>query len=313
MKEYVIISGKGGTGKTSLTAAFASLADNPILCDTDVDAADLHLLLQPEVLSHNDFWGGNLAVIDQQQCTECGYCRELCRFDAIREDYNVDQINCEGCGVCVDLCPEKAINFPQQKSGEWFISDTRVGPMVHAHLGIAEENSGKLVSLIRQETMKIAEKNNHALILTDGPPGIGCPVIAAIGGATAVIIIVEPTVSGLHDIKRVAGLADHFKVPAMLCVNKYDINIEVTMQIEEFAKTRDIVVLPRIPFDPIFIHALVQGRNVIEYDKNSATAKAVRKVWKAILSKPTCKKHSLLSINEALFNIPVGAENNLAK
>lgn len=298
MKEYVIISGKGGTGKTSLTAAFATLADNPILCDTDVDAADLHLLLQPSIISSNDFWGGNLAEIDQQQCTECGYCRELCRFNAIQENYKVDEINCEGCGVCVDLCPEQAIKFPQQKSGEWFISDTRVGPMVHAHLGIAEENSGKLVSLIRQETMKIAERNNHNLILTDGPPGIGCPVIAAIGGATAVIIIVEPTVSGLHDIKRVAGLADHFRVPAMLCVNKFDINIEVSVQIEEFAKTRNIAVLPRISFDPIFVHAMVQGKNVIEHAEDSATAEEIRAVWNAILSSPTPNKgQSLIMIN----------------
>lgn len=293
MKEYVIISGKGGTGKTSLTAAFASLANNPILCDTDVDAADLHLLLQPSVISRNDFWGGNLAVIDQQRCTECGYCRELCRFNAIPEDYKVDQINCEGCGVCVDLCPEQAIKFPQQKSGEWFISDTRVGPMIHAHLGIAEENSGKLVSLIRQETMKLAEKNDHNLILTDGPPGIGCPVIAAIGGATAVIIIVEPTVSGFHDIKRVADLAKHFRVPAMLCVNKFDINIEVTIQIEEFAKNSDITVLPRIPFDPLFIHALVQGKNVIEYAEDSATAGAIKEVWNAILSSPMSKGQTI--------------------
>ncbi len=304
MKEYVIISGKGGTGKTSITAAFATLADNPILCDTDVDAADLHLLLQPTIIERNDFWGGNLAEINHQQCTECGFCKELCRFDAIRDNYTIDTINCEGCGVCVDLCPEHVINFPQQKSGEWFISNTRVGPLVHAHLGIAEENSGKLVSLIRQETKKISEKENHGLILTDGPPGIGCPVIAAIGGASAVIIIVEPTISGMHDIIRVIELTDHFNVPAMVCVNKFDINIEITHQIEEFSKSRNKVVLPRIPFDPLFIHAMVQGKNVIEYEKDSSTAMTIKEVWNAVLQSSISEKLTLTTLNKTLISTP---------
>ncbi|MBT8368300.1 MAG: ATP-binding protein, partial [Deltaproteobacteria bacterium] len=199
MKELIVISGKGGTGKTSLMAAFSSLAENKVLCDTDVDAADLHLIMDPDVIRHTDFQSGNTAVIRKDHCSECDLCREMCRFNAISADYIVNPIDCEGCGVCVHFCPEKAIDFPENTCGEWFVSDTRFGPMVHARLGIAEENSGKLVTLVRQEARKIAEEKNLDLILTDGPPGVGCPVIASIGGASAVLIVTEPTVSGKHD------------------------------------------------------------------------------------------------------------------
>ena len=189
MKELVIISGKGGTGKTSLVGAFASLAKNKVLCDADVDAADLHLLMEPQVGEHHDFQGGNTAVINPDLCTECGLCRDLCRWDAISEDFTVDSLECEGCGVCYYFCPEKAIDFPLNTCGEWFVSDTRFGPMVHARLGIAEENSGKLVTLVRMEAKKLAEDKELSLILTDGPPGVGCPVIASIGNASAVLIV----------------------------------------------------------------------------------------------------------------------------
>ena len=260
MKEIVIISGKGGTGKTSLTASFAILAENPVLCDTDVDAADLHLLLQPEILQQTEFSGGCLAIIDKEKCTVCGYCRDLCRFEAISENFQVDPINCEGCGVCVDLCPEHAIYFPRQKSGDWFTSATKVGPMVHARLGIGEENSGKLVSLIRKEAHRLAEENHRRLILTDGPPGIGCPVIATITNCDAVVIVVEPTVSGFHDIRRVAELTSHFGVQTMLCVNRFDLNMKITEKIEKFGHDHDFAVLPRIPFDPDFTKAMVERR-----------------------------------------------------
>ena len=213
MKELIVISGKGGTGKTSLMAAFASLAENKVLCDADVDAADLHLIMAPEVRERRDFQSGNTAVIDQDKCTECGQCLDLCRWNAISNDFEVNAIACEGCGVCVYFCPEKAIDFPENTCGEWFVSDTRFGPMVHARLGIAEENSGKLVTLVRQQAGKLAEAKNLDLILTDGPPGVGCPVIASVGGATAVLIVTEPTVSGVHDMQRVAQLAAHFKFP----------------------------------------------------------------------------------------------------
>jgi MinD superfamily P-loop ATPase len=287
MKEIVIISGKGGTGKTSLTASFAILAENPVLCDTDVDAADLHLLIQPEVRTQSPFSGGFLALINDDKCTSCGRCLELCRFDAISTDFQVDPVSCEGCGVCVDLCPEKAIDFPSQKSGDWFISDTRVGPMVHARLGIAEENSGKLVSLIRREARQIAEENGYELILTDGPPGIGCPVIASITNSEAVVIIVEPTVSGFHDIQRVTELTKHFGIQSMLCVNRFDINIEMTQKIENFATGQNCTVLPRIPFDPDFTKAMVEGKTLIEYASTSPTAKRVQLVWQNILEVST--------------------------
>lgn len=287
IRELVVVSGKGGTGKTSITAAFASLAESSVLCDADVDAADLHLLMAPTVRKKTDFMGGCLAEIRKDDCVECDRCRELCRFDAISEDYVVDAINCEGCGVCVDLCPEQAIDFPVQKCGEWFISDTRFGPMVHARLGIAEENSGKLVSLVRQETKKLAEEKGREFILTDGPPGIGCPVIASIGGATALAIIVEPTVSGLHDMKRVAELAVHFKVPGLVCVNKYDLNMDMTKKIEAYGQEHNMTLLGRIPFDPVFTWAMIEGKNVLEYAPDSDAAQSIKEVWQKIISLPS--------------------------
>jgi MinD superfamily P-loop ATPase len=286
MKELVVISGKGGTGKTSIMAAFASLAKNKVLCDADVDAADLHLLTDPEIKKRYDFQGGGIAVIDPDKCTQCGLCRELCRWEAISEQFEVDSIECEGCGVCVDFCPEQAIEFPLSTCGQWFISDTRFGPMVHARLGIAEENSGKLVTLIRQEAKKLAEKNKLDLIITDGPPGVGCPVIASIGGATALLIVTEPTVSGLHDMERVAQLAAHFKVPAMVCVNKFDLNTDQTQAIEKLAKEKNMTVLERIPFDPIFTKSMVQGKTIFEYNTESTVGQAVKQLWRKIIESP---------------------------
>ncbi len=282
MKELVVISGKGGTGKTSIMAAFASLARNKVLCDADVDAADLHLIMYPQVRERHDFESGHTAVINKDKCTQCGLCRDLCRWNAISEDFVVDPIQCEGCGVCYYFCPEQAIDFPLNTCGEWFISDTRFGPMAYAMLGIAEENSGKLVTLIRQEGKKLAEKNNLDMIITDGPPGIGCPVIASLSGATAVLIVTEPTVSGRHDMERVADLAAFFKIPAMLCVNKFDLNPDEASAIEAFAQQKQIKVMDRIPFDPIFTMAMVQGKNIFEYDGHSKGAEAVRKLWDGV-------------------------------
>lgn len=286
MKELVVISGKGGTGKTSLTAAFAGLSEKSVLCDADVDAADLHLLMDPEVCRRTDFLGGGVAIINHEKCTECGICMDLCRFDAINDDFQVDPIDCEGCGVCVDLCPVGAIAFPTQTCGEWFISKTRFGPMVHARLGIAQENSGKLVTLVRKEAKELAEREKLDLIITDGPPGTGCPVIASIGGATALVIVTEPTVSGLHDMKRVAALADHFHVPAMICVNKYDLNLDQTQMIENVANEMNMTVLERIPFDPAFTESMVLGKTVLEFDGTSGTGKAIEKVWSQIICSP---------------------------
>ncbi len=298
MKEIVILSGKGGTGKTSLTAAFAALAQNFILCDADVDASDLHLLTAPEIISRHDFKGGSIAIINRDKCTNCGQCLELCRFEAVvrlrsyavDENFTIDPIACEGCGVCVDLCPEQAIDFPEQTCGEWFISKTgfyaakQQTPhiMVHARLGIAEENSGKLVSLVRRETANLAKEENLELILTDGPPGVGCPVIASIGGATAIVIITEPTISGLHDLKRVVKLAEHFRVPVLLLVNKFDLNEEQTESIESFAKDKEITILGRIPFEPLFTKAMIAGKNIMEYAPDSQCASQIKDIWDKI-------------------------------
>ncbi|MCP3890310.1 MAG: (4Fe-4S)-binding protein [Desulfobulbaceae bacterium] len=301
MRELVIVSGKGGTGKTSIAGAFASLAENCLLCDADVDAADLHLLTAPEVQQSSAFMGGSLANIRTEDCSECGRCRELCKFDAISEDFVIDQLGCEGCGVCVDLCPEEAIDFPIQQCGEWYISDTRLGPMVHARLGIAEENSGKLVSLVRQEAMKLAEQKGCGLILTDGPPGIGCPVIASIGGATALVIIVEPTVSGLHDMQRVAELAVHFKVPGMVCINKFDLNEEMSLKIEAYARERNMQIVGRIPFDPIFVKAMIEAKNIMEHSPESQAAEAIQGIWKNIMNSQSMNDLGIKDLSKVIL------------
>ncbi len=279
MKEIVIISGKGGSGKTSILSAFASLAENKVLCDADVDAADLHLIMDPQVKERHDFKSGHTAIINQDRCVQCGMCRDLCKWDAISEDFVVDSIDCEGCGVCYYFCPEKAIDFPLNTCGEWYISDTRFGPMVHARLYIAEENSGKLVALIRERGKKLAEEKGLDLLLTDGPPGIGCPVIASLGGASAVLIVAEPTVSGRHDMERVVDLAEFFKIPAMVCINKFDLNPEEGEAIEAFSRERNVSVLGRIPFDLGFTEAMVQGKNIVEFDSHSKGCKAVQDIW----------------------------------
>ncbi len=293
MKELIVLSGKGGTGKTSVSAAFASIAENMVMCDADVDAADLHLLLDPDIQKRTDFKGGGIALINPDKCTQCGLCHELCKFGAVEETeqgYEIDEIECEGCGVCVDLCPENAIDFPIKTCGEWYISDTRFGPMVHAKLGIAEENSGKLVALVRQEAKKIAEAKKLDLIITDGPPGIGCPVIASIGQATAVLIVAEPTVSGLHDMERVADLAAFFKVPAMVCINKYDLNDDQTDAIEKTAMDKNIEVVGNIPFDPDFTKSMIQGKTIFEYDNNSQASRVIKGIWNKIMENPVMNK-----------------------
>lgn len=271
-----------------------------MVCDADVDAADLHLLLQPRVKRRSDFMGGRVAVIDRQRCTACGRCRVLCRFAAISAEYIVDDLSCEGCGVCVDLCPEQAVDFPVKKCGEWFVSTTRCGPMVHARLGIAEENSGKLVSLVRREAQQLAEESGHSLILTDGPPGIGCPVIASIGGATLLVLVVEPTVSGLHDMDRLVDLAAHFRVPGMVCVNKYDLNLEMTDQIEERARVRNMLPAGLIPFDPVFVQAMIAGATILEYGNETKTAGAVRAIWRNIIDSPAMNIAGIMNMPAAI-------------
>lgn len=285
-KELVILSGKGGTGKTSLTACFAALADGCLLCDADVDAADLHLLMQPSIRQTTDFTGGGVAVIDPGRCTGCGTCVAMCRWSAIDDAFTVDEIACEGCGVCVDFCPESAIDFPTKTCGQWFVSDTRFGPMVHARLGIAEENSGKLVTTVRKAARELAESRGIDLIVTDGPPGVGCPVIASVGGASCALIVAEPTVSGIHDMSRAIELCQHFKVPVMVCINKFDLNPENSGVIERMAADGGLPVVGRVAFDPAFTRAMVQGRTLVEHDGSGEAAGQLRRVWDAILNTP---------------------------
>jgi MinD superfamily P-loop ATPase len=297
MKELVILSGKGGTGKTSLTAAFAGLESSLMLCDADVDAADLHLIMDPDVEETHDFVGGNEAVIDPERCTGCGTCLDLCRFDAVDEKeggYSVDSLNCEGCGVCVDLCPESAIDFPRKTCGQWFVSNTRFGPMVHARLGIAEENSGRLVALVREQARNRARDAHIDMILTDGPPGIGCPVIASIGQSSAILVVAEPTVSGIHDMKRVAELAAHFKIPVMVCINKFDLNLDQTRAIETIARDKNIRVAGKIPFDPAFTKAMIRIQTLLEYDDHSPAARAVKEIWQSVMAHPAMKLERLM-------------------
>jgi MinD superfamily P-loop ATPase len=284
LTELIVISGKGGTGKTSVLGAFASLAENKVLCDADVDAADLYLILEPDIQERRDFQEGHRAVIDKDKCTECGRCMELCRFHAISPEYEVDPIDCEGCGVCVYFCPADAIDFPIKTCGELFVSETRCGPMVHARLGIAEDNSGKLVTLTRQRARDVAKKKELSLILTDGPPGLACPVIASITGATGVLIVTEPTLSGHHDMDRVVELARHFEIPASVCINKYDLNRDMTETIEAYARDKGLAVLGRIPFDSSFTEAMVQKQTIVEYDNSSNAAQAVRGIWERLSS-----------------------------
>jgi len=291
MKELVVISGKGGTGKTSIVAAFASLAKNAVLADCDVDAADLHLVLEPDVKQTSDFSGGKQASIVTENCIGCGKCKELCRFDAITFDgpandlvektFMVDPVSCEGCKVCVEFCPVDAIEFNDSINGQWFISDTRFGTMVHAKLGIAEENSGKLVSLIRKESKRIAEEQNNDLIIVDGSPGIGCPVIASITGADLVLIITEPTLSGKHDLERVAELAAGFNIPVLVAINKFDLNSDMANQIEKGSLKRNIKLAGKIRYDKAFTKAQVIKTSVVEYT-GGAVSEDIKALWRNV-------------------------------
>jgi len=265
MKQIVIISGKGGTGKTVIAGALAFLAENKVMADCDVDAADLHLLLHPVNRERHEFRSGETAVIDLSLCTRCGECRTICRFDAISDDFIVNRIACEGCAFCSHICPEKAIEMKENISGEWFISDTRFGTMVHARLGVAEENSGKLVSLVRKHAKTLAEKEKCDWVIIDGAPGIGCPVIASLSGIDCAVVVTEPTLSGLHDAKRVISVATHFNVPTKLIVNKYDLNVDMTADIEIYCKNNNIELIGKIAFNESVVKAMIEGKTIMEY------------------------------------------------
>ncbi len=283
MKQITIISGKGGTGKTVITASFAALAKNASFADCDVDAADLHLLLDPKIKERHEFRSGLTAFINKELCIQCGKCREVCRFEAISDDFNIDDISCEGCAFCSFVCPAGAIEMREEVCGEWFISDTRFGPLVHAKLGMAKENSGKLVSLVRQKAKEIARKQGHKWSIIDGSPGIGCPVIASITGVDYVLVVTEPTLSGLHDADRVIKVASHFKVPVKLVINKYDLNEEMAEKIENYCRDNKVGIVGKISFDKSVVKAMVEGKTIVEYNCKKAKNE-IENIWSKLES-----------------------------
>lgn len=278
MKQIVVLSGKGGTGKTVMTGALAALVDHKVMVDCDVDAADLHLLLTPKIIERHEFKSGKKAWINEQTCTHCGRCFEVCRFGAVTPRPSIDASACEGCGLCARVCPTAAITMEDNLCGEWFVSETRFGTMVHARLGIGEENSGKLVAKIRQKAQEIAKEASKDWVIIDGPPGIGCPAMAALSGVDAVLLVTEPTCSGLHDAVRVIDLGKHFKIPVMLVVNKWDINPDVTAQIEKFCIDNGVAVAGRLPFDRAVVDAVIAGRTIMEGETQSLKDEIV-KIW----------------------------------
>lgn len=294
--ELVVLSGKGGTGKTSLVGSLAALSENKLLVDCDVDAADLHLIVGAKIGRPRDFTASSRALINKEKCTACGICLDYCRFDAIKsqpdqnvssgERFWVDEYSCEGCGVCRHFCPEGAIDFRPVVSGRWFISRTKYGTLIHARLGIAEGNSGKLVSLLRGTAKSVAESEGRKLIIIDGPPGIGCPVIASLTGADYVLIVTEPSKSAFHDMERIVRLISHFNIPMGLCINKFDINVGFAGRMEEYAAEKGITVLARIPYDALVTRAQVAGIPFIKYTENN-TSRAIRSLWRRLQNELT--------------------------
>ncbi|MFC1909877.1 ATP-binding protein [Chloroflexota bacterium] len=295
MKELVVLSGKGGTGKTSVVGSFAAMAEDKVLVDCDVDAADLHLILTPKRVEDHEFWSGQTAWIDEPNCIQCSICQDLCRFNAIK-DYTVNPLFCEGCAFCSHVCPVEAITMKDNMAGHWYISETKYGTLVHARLGIAEENSGKLVSTVRRQAREYAEKHGLNYILSDGPPGIGCPVISSLSGADLALLVTEPTLSGINDLERVIGVCRYFEVPPVVCINKFDINEENANQIEDYCHEKGVQVATRIPFDKEVIGAVASGVPVVIHS-NGPASKSIRelwtKVWKTLSSnnRPGCEVH----------------------
>ncbi len=281
MKQLTVLSGKGGTGKTSITASLAALANNPVIADCDVDAPDLHMLLHPKTIETQEFKGPQLAEIDPDKCAKCGLCQKTCRFEAIT-DFKVDAMRCEGCGTCVLVCPENAIRLKGRVSGQAFISKTKYGMMSHALLFPGESNSGKLVTMVRHNARQIAEKEKNSLILIDGPPGLGCAVIASVTGIDVGLIVTEPTVSGIHDMKRVLKLLDHFNVLSLVCINKHDINKENTRRIASFCKKQTIGVVGKISFDPIVTEAMVYEKPVVDYSPENVVSLEIKEMWENV-------------------------------
>jgi MinD superfamily P-loop ATPase len=284
MKQITVLSGKGGTGKTTITASFAVLANDIVIADCDVDAPDLHMLLHPQIMKTQEFKGPKLAVIDKTKCIKCGLCKDSCRFDAINDSIQIDPFSCEGCGVCVVVCPEEAISLQKRISGHAFISKTKYGIMSHARLDPGESNSGKLVTMVRNNAQQIAEEENCNLILIDGPPGIGCPVIASVTGIDTGLIVTEPTMSGIHDLDRAIQLLNHFNISPLVCINKYDINRKNTEKIVKFCEKNKAEVTGKISFDPIMTEAMVAGKTVVEHSPENIVSQEIETTWKKVLS-----------------------------
>jgi len=288
-RQLVILSGKGGTGKTSVTAALATLAEDKVLADCDVDAADLHLVTNPRRRRSEVFKAGKEAKILPSACDACGICKDYCRFDAIRLEtgadgqavYTVDPLACEGCGLCARVCTFGAVEFTEAERGEWFVSDTPHGPLVHARLNIGGENSGRLVTLVRQEAARLAVSIGAALVAVDGPPGIGCPVIASTTGADLVLVVTEPTVSGEHDLERVADLVEGFGIPLVVCINKADLDPEMADRIREVCAARNVQIVGELDYDSAFVEAQVKGQSIVEHG-DGRVVDQLREMWKQI-------------------------------
>ncbi len=286
MTEITVLSGKGGSGKTSISAAFATIAKNIIVADCDVDAANMHLILNPTLDYEELFTTGYKAIINDKICVQCGICIDLCRFEAIANIngiVTIKETTCDGCKLCSRLCPTQAISMMPSNRSKWFKGTYRNGLMVHARLAPGEENSGKLVNIVRSQARKMAEAANFDIIVIDGPPGIGCPVISSMTGAKKVVIVTEPSKSGFHDLKRVLELTANFSLTSCVIINKYDLNTEMSSNIEQFCKEREISMIGKIPFDPEIVHAMVNCKSIIEWNPLSDTSLAIHKIWERVL------------------------------
>ena len=279
MKQIVFVSGKGGTGKSTLVSSLSILVQDKMLADCDVDAPNLHILLEGDVLKQADYYGAKEAVIDASKCVKCGMCRDTCRFDAISEELELLPMKCEGCGACTYVCPVEAISLEEVKTGQTYVSATKRGTFSHALLDIGAEGSGKLVTEVRKNIYNY--KNNEKWVLIDGSPGIGCVVIASITGADAVVAVAEPTLSGLSDLKRVLGVAQHFNIPSFVCINKYDLNENMTLKINEFCSENNVPVIGKIPFEPMIVKALQQFKTPVDAGIQNVTEEITR-IWDEI-------------------------------
>jgi MinD superfamily P-loop ATPase len=286
MKDITILSGKGGTGKTCITAALATVATNTVFCDNDVDAADLHLLFDPQIVESHSFLGAWEPIIDNSKCTQCGLCQENCRFDAIHPKEEgglvINKYQCEGCRLCERICPAEAITSKQSTNNQWFVSSSRFGSFVHARMGPGEENSGKLVTQIRKKAREIAKATNADFIVNDGPPGIGCATIASITGAHATLIVIEPTRSGLHDAQRLVELIQSFKIPIFAIINKHDLNEEIALVIKQYLNEQTIPLVAEIPFDPKMVNAMIDQKTIVEFDPEGEISKQIKTIWETI-------------------------------